>query len=86
MPLFSEVYYFAKNKGSSDKGAFENLLSQMAKIKPGNNTLILADEIESVTEPGVAGKIISATAEYFLGKNCFLVVATHLGREVQKNL
>ena len=86
MPLFTDVYYFAKNKGITGKGAFENLLSQMDKIKPGKKTLILADEIESVTEPGVAGKIISATAEFFIEKGCFLVIATHLGQEIQKAL
>ncbi len=58
-PLFSEVYYFAKNKGSMSKGAFETLLTQMSEIKTGNRTLILADEIEAVTEPGVAGKTIT---------------------------
>lgn len=86
LPLFTDVYYFAKNKGSASKGAFETLLTQMAKIKPGTSTLILADEIEAVTEPGVAGKIISATAEYFIEKNCFIILATHLGFEIQKNL
>ena len=84
MPLFEEIYYFAKNKGSISKGAFETLLNQMSKVIPGNKTLILADEIESVTEPGVAGNIIAATAKYFIEKNCFLVVATHLGSEIQK--
>ena len=86
MPTFSEIYYFAKNKGSASKGAFETLLTQMASIKPGKTTLVLADEIESVTEPGVAGKIISATAEFFVAKGCFLVIATHLGSEIQKSL
>jgi hypothetical protein len=86
MPLFSEVYYFAKNKGSISKGAFETLLTQMSKISPGKQTLILADEIESVTEPGVAGKVLCATADYFIKKGCFLVIATHLGQEIQKNL
>jgi hypothetical protein len=86
MPLFSEIYYFAKNKGSISKGAFETLLTQMSKINPGKQTLILADEIESVTEPGVAGKVVCATAEYFIKKGCFLVIATHLGQEIQKNL
>jgi DNA mismatch repair protein MutS2 len=83
IPLFSEVYYFAKNKGSASKGAFETLLTQMAKINPGNKTLILADEIEAVTEPGVAGKIISTTCKYFIQKNCFLIIATHLGYEIK---
>ncbi|MBT3404607.1 hypothetical protein HN832_03285 [archaeon] len=86
LPLFEEIYYFAKNKGSASKGAFETLLTQMSKIQPGNKTLILADEIEAVTEPGVAGNIISATAEYYINQNCFLVIATHLGHEIQKVL
>lgn len=86
IPLFEEVYYFAKNKGSASKGAFETLLTQMSEIKPGNKTLILADEIEAVTEPGVAGNIIAATANYYINKNCFLVIATHLGHEIQKIL
>ena len=62
LPIFSEIYYFAKNKGSMSKGAFETLLTQMSKISAVNKTLILADEIEAVTEPGVSGIIISATA------------------------
>lgn len=86
VPLFTEVYYFAKNKGAMDRGAFENLLEQMSGITPGKSTLILADEIESVTEPGVAGKIISATAEFYIKKSCFLIIATHLGQEIQKVL
>lgn len=86
MPIFTDVYYFAKNKGSTSKGAFETLLSQMSKIKVGGNVLILADEIESVTEPGVAGKIISATAEFFIDRGCFVVLATHLGFEIQRNM
>jgi dsDNA-specific endonuclease/ATPase MutS2 len=85
-PIFQEIYYFAKNKGAANKGAFENLLTQMSQIKPGNQTLILADEIEAVTEPGVAGKIIASTAEYFLNKNCFLIIATHLGYEIKEVL
>ncbi|MFZ5954919.1 MAG: hypothetical protein ACOYT4_00685 [Nanoarchaeota archaeon] len=86
LPIFNQVYYFAKNKGSMSKGAFETLLTQMSQINPEGKTLILADEIESVTEPGVAGNIISATAEYFISKDCFLVIATHLGFEIQKSL
>jgi len=86
IPMFSEVYYFAKNKGSANKGAFETLLTQMSKIKPGKQTLILADEIESVTEPGVAGAIVSASADFFIKQGCFMVVATHLGKEIEKKL
>ena len=86
LPMFSDIYYFAKTKGSTSKGAFETLLTQMSKIKPGDRTLVLADEIEAVTEPGVAGKMISATADFFIKKNCFVILATHLGAEIQKSL
>ncbi len=86
IPLFTDVYYFAKNKGAMNKGAFENLLNQMSGINPGERTLILADEIEAVTEPGVAGNIIAATANYYIQKNCFLIIATHLGHEIKKIL
>lgn len=85
-PLFTEIYYFAKNKGSANKGAFETLLTQLSKISLGNKTLILADEIEAVTEPGVAGRIIAASAKYFIDQGCFIVFATHLGQEIQKIL
>ncbi|HVY01297.1 MAG TPA: hypothetical protein VHA12_00845 [Candidatus Nanoarchaeia archaeon] len=83
-PIFSEVYYFAKNKGSASKGAFETLLTQLATIKPGKQTIILADEVEAVTEPGVAGRIMQATIEYFVPRGCYMVIATHLGQELQK--
>ena len=58
----------------------------MSKIKPGKQTLILADEIESVTEPGVAGAIVSASADFFIKQGCFMVVATHLWKEIEKKL
>ncbi|MSS75057.1 hypothetical protein EXS73_02490 [Candidatus Pacearchaeota archaeon] len=86
LPLFTEVYYFAKNKGSMNKGAFETLLTQLASISPGTQTLILADEIEAVTEPGVAGLLICATVQYFVEKGCFMVIATHLGQEIQHTI
>jgi len=86
VPMFSDIYYFAKNKGSINKGAFETLLSQLSTVNSGDKTLILADEIEAVTEPGVAGDIISATVDYYINQNCFLVVATHLGHEIKNSL
>ncbi len=93
-PVFDEVYYFAKTKGSTSKGAFETLLTQLAGISAGERgegrgarkIFILADEIEAVTEPGVAGKIIAASAEYFVKRGCFVVLATHLGAEISKSL
>jgi DNA mismatch repair protein MutS2 len=86
IPKFTDVYYYAKNKGSMNKGAFETLLTQIAKTKYGESTLILFDEIESVTEPGVAADIICAISKYFIEKKCFIICATHLGKDIQKNI
>ena len=86
VPKIEEIYYFAKNKGKINQGAFEALLNQMASIKNAENAIILADEIEAITEPGVAADIISATAEYFVSKGFYMVFATHLGRELVNNL
>jgi dsDNA-specific endonuclease/ATPase MutS2 len=83
LPLFTDVYYFAKNKGSMNKGAFETLLTQLSSIVPGERTLILADEIEAVTEPGVAGLLICGTVAYFVQQGCFIIIATHLGQDIQ---
>jgi DNA mismatch repair protein MutS2 len=85
-PNFNRVYYFAKNKGSASKGAFETLLMQLSQVEDSGKTLVLADEIEAVTEPGVAGKIIGATVEYFVERKIYVVMATHLGAEVSKVL
>ncbi len=84
--VFDSVYYFAKNKGSTSKGAFETMLTQLAGISGGMGTLILADEMEAVTEPGVAAHIIASTCSYFMSKGCYLVIATHLGEEIITHL
>ena len=84
--VFESVHYFAKNKGSTSKGAFETMLTELSKIKGGPGVLILADEMEAVTEPGVAAHIISATCSFFMSKECYMVVATHLGDEIIREL
>ncbi|MFW5990950.1 MAG: hypothetical protein ACOCQX_01845 [Candidatus Nanoarchaeia archaeon] len=86
IPQVKEIFYFAKNKGSMNQGAFETLLNQMASIKSAENAIVLADEMEAITEPGVAADIISASAEFFIDKGFYLVFATHLGRELQNSL
>lgn len=86
MPLFTDVYYYAKNKGSMNKGAFETLLTQMSSMVPGKSTLILADELEAVTEPGIAGHIITKTADFFIKKGCYMIFATHLGQEIKDKI
>ncbi len=86
VPLFHNIYYFAKTKGSTSKGAFETLLTDLAKIKTNEPTLLLADEMEAVTEPGAAAQIIRATCQFFIDKGTFIIMASHLGRDIATNL
>jgi DNA mismatch repair protein MutS2 len=83
IPKYDAIYYFAKNKGSANKGAFETMLLQLAQINTqtisGQKILVLADEMEAVTEPSVAAKVIAKTIDYFITQNCHCVFATHLG-------
>jgi hypothetical protein len=85
VPLLDEVYFYGRRRGDTSAGAFEALLKSLASI-PGNKTkkLILADELEAITEPGAAAKILEALLELFAGmQTCLAVVVTHLGSELR---
>ena len=86
LPIYDSIYYFAKNKGSTSKGAFETLLMQLATINTDGQTLILADEMESVTEPSVAAKVMAKTVSYFVDQGCHSIFATHLGGILQSQI
>jgi hypothetical protein len=82
VPMIQELYYFKKRLDSTGAGAFEAILKSFASLsKSGEGKrLILADEIESITEPGAASKIIAAILEWFAGDDStWIVLVTHLG-------
>ena len=84
--LFDEIYYFSKSKGTLDAGAFENALETFSKIISGEKSkIVLVDELESITEPGAAAKIIAGILEMFdqNEKNCAVFVS-HLAEEITK--
>lgn len=82
--ICEEIYYFSKNKGSANAGAFETLLKQFSNISDDNSKkLILADEIESVTEPDIAAKIIKGIIHHSQKTpNNILILVTHMGKEL----
>ena len=85
VPIVQRLYFFAKRRGESGAGAFESLLRSFAGIvtRGGERRLVLADEIEAVTEPGAAAKIIGALLEWFSRDgNTLVAVVTHLGEEL----
>ncbi len=83
--VIDELYFFGKNSGGTGAGAFESLLKSFADISLSRRKkLILADEIEAVTEPGAAARIISGIVSWFLeDENTLLAVVTHLGSDLE---
>jgi DNA mismatch repair protein MutS2 len=96
VPIYDSIYFFTKSSGTVGSGAFETTLKDLARIAQMKNkelvvedeegetavdrSLVLLDEIESITEPGAAGTLIAATLEWF--NQCGdidVVLVSHLG-------
>lgn len=84
--LFDEIYYFGKGQGT-DAGAFESLLKSFEDLaRSSKKRLILADEIEAITEPGAAAKILSAILDWFKeDENTIIAMVTHLGEDISEH-
>lgn len=88
VPVLDGLFFFGKNRGGTDAGAFESLLRSFADISGfDGKKLILADEIEAVTEPGAAAKIIAAIIQWYIEDEASLMVlVTHLGGDIKKEM
>jgi hypothetical protein len=85
--FFEEVYYFGKSQGT-DAGAFETLLKTFEGLsRSTKGRLILADEIEAITEPGAAAMILAAILDWFKeDKKTLIAVVTHLGEDIKEHV
>ncbi|HHN81985.1 MAG TPA: hypothetical protein ENN11_05150 [Methanomicrobia archaeon] len=83
--IFESIRYLAKAK-SQNAGAFETTLTSLVPVATDSGKrLILIDELESITEPGSAARII-ATLITILQRNedAYAIIVTHLGEEIEK--
>jgi len=80
-----EFYYFGKSKGTMDAGAFESTIRDFAAVANSNPKIVLADEMESITEPGASAKIISGILEELEDNNGLGVFVSHLAESIMKN-
>jgi dsDNA-specific endonuclease/ATPase MutS2 len=81
-----EFYYFGKSKGTLDAGAFETTLRQFSVLSEASGKLVLADELESITEPGASARIIAGILEYLSGNEQSLgVFISHLSELILEN-
>ncbi len=83
--LVEEFYYFGKSKGTMDAGAFESTINEFSAVANNKSKIVLADELESITEPGASAKIISGILEELEDNNGMAVFVSHLAEAVLKN-
>lgn len=81
-----EFYYFGKSKGTLDAGAFETTLKQFSVLSEASGKLVLADELESITEPGASAIIIAGILEYLSRNEQSLgIFVSHLSELILEN-
>lgn len=83
--LVEEFYYFGKSRGTMDAGAFESTIRNFSAVANKKSKIVLADEMESITEPGASAKIISGILEELDDNNGIGVFVSHLAEAILKN-
>ncbi len=83
---FQEFHYYRKSSGQMDAGAFESTLRTLSQmiISP-NSRLVLADEMESISEPGASARVIAAFLDLLArSPHSVGIFVTHLAQEIAK--
>ncbi len=88
--IFDSIYFFKKVTGSKSlsAGAFEVVLNKFCEVLTDSNSkLVLADELESISEPSASSKVISSLIEQLKDqKNNLCLFVSHLCREIKEQL
>lgn len=88
IPLFDELYYYSP-KRNLDAGGLESFLRSFLPIclgTTGKRGLILADELESMTELEAASKILSTFIQHIKGTGSYAIIVTHMAKEIDQGL
>ncbi|WEL16768.1 DNA structure-specific ATPase involved in suppression of recombination, MutS family [Halorhabdus sp. SVX81] len=82
------LHYHAKTQGTLDAGAFESTLRSFGELVTDaaseGETLVLVDELESITEPGASAKIMAGILEALAERDQTAVFVSHLAREIRE--
>ncbi len=83
-----ELHYHAKARGTLDAGAFEATLREFGElattVSADRSVLVLADEPESITEPGASAIIVAGVLEALAQRGATAVFVSHLAREIRE--
>jgi DNA mismatch repair protein MutS2 len=82
--IFQEVYYFSKSRGTLSTGAFETAMRKFAKMENDERKLVLADELEAITEPGASARIIACMLDELNRLGSVAVFVSHLAEDVKR--
>lgn len=79
---FMEFHYYRKSSGQMNAGAFESTLRTLSKmILSPESRLVLADEMESISEPGASARVIAAFLDLLSrDPNSLGIFVTHLAQ------
>jgi hypothetical protein len=84
LELPDELYYFSQQR-NLNAGAFESFLRTLVPaVTGGARKLILADELEAMTELEAGARIVAAIVDRVRQTDSTIVVVTHLAREISK--
>ncbi|HNX08976.1 MAG TPA: DNA mismatch repair protein MutS [Methanothrix sp.] len=82
--LFEEFYYFSKSRGTLSAGAFETAMRKFSVVENEKRKLVLADELEAITEPGASARIIACMLDELYRRDCVAVFVSHLAENVRR--
>ncbi|NPV50642.1 MAG: hypothetical protein HPY60_05535 [Candidatus Methanofastidiosum sp.] len=84
--IFDEVGFLSKHRGES-RGAFETSLKRLVPLAiEEKKRLLLIDELEAITEPGSAARIIGTFLNFLRSSNTLCVIVTHLGEDILSSI
>jgi hypothetical protein len=84
LSLFEEFYYFSKSRGTLSAGAFETAMRKFSVVENEKQKLVLADELESITEPGASARIIACMLDELNRRGCVAVFVSHLAEDIRR--
>ncbi|KYC46004.1 MAG: DNA-binding protein MutS2 [Candidatus Methanofastidiosum methylothiophilum] len=80
--IFDEIGFLSKHRGES-RGAFETSLKRLVPLAiEEKKRLLFVDELEAITEPGSAARIIATFLNFLRSSNTICVIVTHLGEDI----
>jgi len=84
MSLYQEMYYFSKSRGTLTAGAFETAIRKFSVVENKKQKLVLADELEAITEPGASARIIACMLDELNCSDSLAVFVSHLAEDIRR--